>query len=227
MSQLDGICQIRGTLLVPGSGAFDQLWHEWLPNTVAKVTNLFQKVIILPSSYDVSVPVVAQCLALPTVYALAREAKSYAAVKYFGRAALFFDCAVYFQEFEKKRNPSGKRRKYGSQLIAFRTDKGSLLPTYGFIPNPELNEDISLTKNNLDDWIYAIEHVGTVVTDRLHIALAAVLLGKQLIFLDSYNMKLSTYFAYTFRDTFDAAITKCSIEWLIENKYVLPVRAYA
>jgi len=52
----------RGTLLIPGSGAFDRRWHEWLPDTVLAASNNFGRVIILPSSYDVSVPVVGQVL---------------------------------------------------------------------------------------------------------------------------------------------------------------------
>jgi exopolysaccharide biosynthesis predicted pyruvyltransferase EpsI len=98
---------------------------------------------------------------------------------------------------------------------------------HGVAPNPDMNDDISSTKHDLTDWLAAIEQVGSVVTDRLHVAVAAVLLGKRLFYLDPYNKKISTYFAYTFRDSFNEVITNCSLEWLTEKNYLISVEGSA
>jgi len=37
-----------------------------------------------------------------------------------------------------------------------------------------------------------------------------------------YDEKLSTYFKYTFRESFKDRITRCSLPWLMENRYILP-----
>jgi len=210
----------HSTLLIPGSGAFSRLWHEWLPDTVLAAARRFRRVVILPSSYDVSVPIVAQCLSQPNVYAFARETASYRSVRSLGRAALSFDCAVQSHVFDQRAFASRQRVQGSGLLLALREDGGSLLPGLGLLPNRATNQDISLTSATLEDWLGAIAQSGTVVTDRLHVAVAAVLLGKRLLHLDPHSDKISTYFKYTFRDTFDDLTTQCSAEWLLAHDLV-------
>jgi hypothetical protein len=118
----------RGTLLIPGSGAFDRRWHEWLPDAVLAASNNFGRVIILPSSYDVSVPIVARSLSQRNVYPFAREARSYSAIKHLNHAALCFDCATFFNF--KAPAKTGSRADDGkAPLLVLREDAGSLLRT--------------------------------------------------------------------------------------------------
>jgi exopolysaccharide biosynthesis predicted pyruvyltransferase EpsI len=210
----------QGTLLVPGSGALTNTFHEWLPATIIKASHHFHKVIILPSSYDLSVPIVAECLAQPNVYAFARETGSYRLAKNLGRAALSFDSAVYYHEFNKVPESIPVYR-HDTVLSALREDKDSLLYGHGFAHNPAINVDISRAKTNLDEWLETIKCHNTIITDRLHIAVASVLFGKRLIYLDPRNCKISKYFGFTFRDTFNDRVKRCTPEWLYTNEFVI------
>jgi len=210
----------RGTLLVPGSGALTKSYHEWLPATVIEASRRFHKVILLPSSYDVTVPIVAECLSQQNVYAFARETRSYRAVKNTGRVALSFDCAVYYHEFDDVPALLPKK-KQDTVLLALREDKDSLLYSQNLAPNPAINEDISRVKTNLGGWLKTIRRHGTIVTDRLHVAIASVLFGKRLIYLDPRNFKISNYFSFTFRDTFDDRVEHCTTAWLLSNDFVI------
>ena len=211
----------RSTLLIPGNAALTKFWHEWLPATVIEAAGSFHKVIILPSSFDLSEPIVAECLSQHNVYAFARQTRSYRSVKSLGRAALCLDSAIYFHGFNDSPTSTAGPVEDSSLLLALREDKESLLPGQGLAPNPVMNQDISLTKANLDDWIDAITRASTVVTDRLHVAVASVLFAKRLIYLDPDRLKISNYFNYTFRDTFDGLIRRCPVEWLVANKFVV------
>jgi exopolysaccharide biosynthesis predicted pyruvyltransferase EpsI len=211
----------EGSLVIPGSGALTRLWHEWLPDLVLRASRRFRRVVLLPSQYDASVGIVAEALAQPNVYAFAREARSYREVSRFGRAAPAFDPAIYFEHFPAWDGNAPAICETTSRLIAFREDKGSLLGHHGFIPNPELNRDISLKATGLEDFLAAIFSVEMVVTDRLHVAVAAVMSGKRLLFLDPYDQKISTYFSFTFRDEFVERAGPCSLEWLVASGFII------
>lgn len=211
----------QSTLLIPGSGALTKPYHEWLPASVLKASQRFSKVVLLPSSYDVTVPIVAECLTQENVYPLARETGSYRLVKVFGRAALSYDCAVYFHRFDQIRDVSKNSASDTSVLLALREDHDSLLHVEGLIPNPEINEDISRAKTDLNGWIETITRASTIITDRLHVAIATVLFGKKLIYLDPATQKVSRCLDFTFRDTFCDRIERCSPAWLLVNGYAV------
>lgn len=212
----------RSTLLIPGSGAFDRRWHEWLPDIVRAASSHYDKVIILPSSFDPGVPIVADCLDRPNVHAFARERRSYRLIEAFGRAALSFDCALYFPGFKDRGTTAASPIEGGPLLLALREDAGSLLPGEGLQPNRRLNRDISLSARTLDDWLAAVSQAGRVVTDRLHVAVAAVLLGRQLVYVDPYDAKISTYWDYTFEHSFDSLVTRSSLAWLVAREFAVP-----
>ena len=210
----------HSTLLVPGSGAFDRRWHEWLPATVIAASRAFGKIVILPSSFDPRVAVVEECLSLPNVLAFAREEGSYRAIRRYGQAGLSLDCAVYCRAFSPEVQGELPQVDDGL-LLALREDQGSLLPGLGLRPDPRLNRDISLSCASLEEWLAAIAAVGHVVTDRLHVAVAAVLLGRRLTYVDPYDSKISTYWKYTFGDQFDALATQSSTAWLLARGLVV------
>lgn len=213
----------RSTLLIPGSGAFDQRWHEWLPETVCTAARDFEKVVILPSSFDPTVPVVAKCLALHNVHAFAREERSYRRIEGLARASLSFDCAIHFHEFEAGGGAAALPAEDGLLLLALREDEGSLLPAQGLRPDPLVNRDISLCTTRLAEWLDAVSRAARVVTDRLHIAVAAVLLGRRLMYVDPYDAKISTYFSYAFGDAFSHLVTRHSLSWLVHSGFAVPV----
>lgn len=219
--QMDQIRQPQATLLIPGSGAFDRLFHEWLPALVLKASDLFKEVIVFPSGFDREVPIVAECLKKTNVYLFAREPISYSSIKVSGRASLCLDCALFFNQFTVRNVLDVRIEKNDSILLALREDQGSLLAHSGFKPNPTMNRDISLTSPTLDGWVDSIRKASTVVTDRLHVAVAAVLFEKKLIYFETYNKKISTYFSYAFRDHFSDRIRSCSLSWLVNNHFVM------
>jgi len=224
LNDVTGACDPRGTLLVPGSGAFVRFWHEWLPAVVLQPSDAFAKVVILPSSFDRQVRVVADCLSRDNVFAFAREPRSYRAVKHFGRAALAFDCALFFQGYRENASHTEPGRADppapgDTPLLVLRQDQGGLMPLRGLTANAALNEDISVTKPDLQSWLSAIQQASRVVTDRLHVAVAAALLGKTVDYVDPYERKISTYIDYVFRDELNGAVTRRSIDWLLANRF--------
>ena len=209
-----------GTLVIPGSGAFVSIFHEWLPALVISSSKKFTRIVILPSEYETSVPIVQEALSLPNVYSLAREVASYKLIKDFGRSGLALDPALYAFDFQLASNIKHKDKKSMHKLLALRTDAGSLLYDKNFQPNPKLNNDISLTTQHLDDFLQAIESVDIIITDRLHVFVASIMKGKQVHFINPYNEKISRYIRYNFHKNFADQIKQCDLNWLIEEGYV-------
>jgi exopolysaccharide biosynthesis predicted pyruvyltransferase EpsI len=67
-------------------------------------------------------------------------------------------------------------------------------------------------------WMDVIAQSSTVVTDRLHVAVASVLFGERLMYLDPDRLKTSNYFIFTFRDRFNDRVHRCPAAWLIANE---------
>lgn len=220
------VAEVRATaardacLVVPGSGALTAIWHEWLPALVADAAERFARVVILPSQFDPAVPVVAAALSRPNVFAFAREPVSYARIRRFGRAVLAFDPALYALRLP---GPSaaapatiGARRR----LVVFREDPASLLAAHGCRPEPAVNHDIGRHAADLDEFLAAIDAVDEVVTDRLHVAVGAIMSGRRVRYLDPHDRKISTYVAFVFRDEFADRVRPCTVDWLLERGLV-------
>lgn len=200
-------------LLIPGSGAFDERWHEWLPQLVIDASKTFGKVLILPSAFDASVPIVKECLQKKNVYAFAREPASFCAIKSIGNVSLAFDCALYF-DFQRYRKPNA-----AGTLCALREDAGSLIDRSRYAISAS-NNDISLTTRSLDEWLMQIANAAVIITDRLHVAVASIMLQKELVYLDPYNKKISTYLDYIFSKTTPDKVKQVDCQWLLNNKYI-------
>jgi exopolysaccharide biosynthesis predicted pyruvyltransferase EpsI len=208
-----------GTLVIPGSGAFTLRWHEWLPLLVISASKKFTRIVILPSEYETTVPIVQEALSLPNVYSLAREVTSYKLIKDFGRSGLALDPALYAFDFQLVSNIKRKDKKSMRKLLALRTDEGSLYDK-NFQPNSNLNNDISLTTQHLDDFLNVIELFDIIITDRLHVFVASIMKGKQVYFINPCNEKISRYIRYNFHENFADQIKQCDLNWLIEEGYV-------
>lgn len=213
ISNCEQIDTRNACLLISGSGAFDKRWHEWLPQLVIDASKTFERVIILPSQFDISVPIVKECLSIRNVFAFAREPTSYRAIKYTSNASLAFDCALYF-DFEKYMKFTSK-----GLLCVLRDDAGSIINRKNYSISA-INNDISLTTHSLDEWIMYIAQAAIIITDRLHVAVASVMLQKELIYIDPYNKKISTYLDYVFSKSASNEIRKVDINWLLNNEYI-------
>jgi exopolysaccharide biosynthesis predicted pyruvyltransferase EpsI len=214
------------TLVIPGSGALTRLWHEWLPALIQRAAAQYRNVVVLASDYDPDVPEVAEALALPNVWAIARQPLSYAAIRPFGRAVLMPDPALWCRRF----HPSAASPvaatpgddPEGPLLLALRTDRGSCLADLPLRPDPQRNQDLSRLSPDLDAFLDAVDAASHVVTDRLHIAVSAVMLGKRLSWIDPYDRKISSYLAFAFAEPQRRRCTPLAIEDLQDRGWLVP-----
>ncbi len=202
-----------GTLLVQGSGAMNPLWGDWLPRLLIAASVVFDEVVVLPSGVESISPLVRQALDLPNVSVIARDASSFRAVRHTGRAALCMDLAVSCDVFRQPWQPPQR----GSRLVALRSDAGSRLAELGLQPESGENNDISVSAEGLDGWLAAIRASEVVITDRLHVVVASVLLGRETFFIEAYNRKIRNYVDFTFRDEFASHLTEVDGEWLVDS----------
>jgi exopolysaccharide biosynthesis predicted pyruvyltransferase EpsI len=211
---------VSKTLLLRGGGGYDQLFHAYFPALVLRAAPLFRRVVILPASFDPQEGIVKQCLEEPNVFAMAREMQSFRALAPFGRRLAALDCAVYHRRF----TPQAAASTAGTgTLLVLRGDQGSPLVSKSLQPNPVLNDDIGLTARNVDDWLGRIDAVRTIITDRMHVAVAAILLGKKVVMVNPYDNKMPSYRAFTFRDSFAERIEERTVEWLASEGLAVPV----
>jgi exopolysaccharide biosynthesis predicted pyruvyltransferase EpsI len=209
----------ESTLVIPGNAAMTSRWHEWLPARVIAAATHFKKVVILPSEYEPEIDIVHKALSLKNVWAFAREEKSYTRIKQYGRAAIALDPALYAFDFETVNHLERSDEDLGVVLLALRTDAGSLLPINN-LTQVELNNDISLTCGNLDEFLDLIQSHDSVITDRLHVAVASLMLGKTVRYVDPYNQKISRYAKFNFGDEFGKSFQQRDESWLLRRGFV-------
>ena len=162
---LDGVS--GHTALISGGGAWCQPYHEFMPALLPRVEQRFERVIVLPSSFDVSVDCVREKLTHTKALVFARECSSYRQIRKLCNADVTYDCAFFFDFSPYMRRGNG-------HLIAYRTDKESALQEI-----PSDNNDISVTCRSLEEWLWTISGCEAVETDRAHVMIAAALLGKR------------------------------------------------
>jgi len=168
-----------GTLLLCPSGAWCRPYHEWAPRALAVAALRFARVIVLPSSFDVSEDVVRESLERSDATVFAREHESLRNIEGLCHARLAHDCSFFFDYSSYRADGTGV-------LNAFRTD---LEAADGEL-TLEHNDDISLTAGSLDAWLRSIASHAVVRTDRAHVMIAAALLGKPVEFASCSYHKL-------------------------------------
>jgi exopolysaccharide biosynthesis predicted pyruvyltransferase EpsI len=158
--------QISGhTALLAGGGGWCGSYHE-VPRFLEIAEQRFERVVVLPSSFDTSVEAVKRVLAQSNALIFAREEVSYEQVRNLCRAELAHDTAFFFDFTPYRRHGQGT-------LTAFRTDPEARSPSV-----PMGNNDISASCDSLDQWLWMIARHELVLTDRAHVMIAAAMLGK-------------------------------------------------
>lgn len=176
----------NNTLFIDGGGNFVDYYSDVRDFLEVKY-NKYKKIIILPHTINGN----KQKNILPQLknncVIFCREEKSYEFVKkYFtGKLYLWHDCAFY--------NDFSNYKKYGQGVLnTFRQDCESIQTNL-----PDKNIDISRSgwcKKPLNDFLGIISDHNEIRTDRLHIAIAAILLGKKTIISpNSYYKNLAVY----------------------------------
>ena len=128
-------------------------------------------------------PVVRAALERDNVVALSREATSARLIEPLGHGKLLLDCAVHAPEL---RRPLSRPAGGGATLLALRTDAESAI---GADRLPAGNHDLSAGPPSLGPWLAAIRDTGSLVTDRAHVMIAGVLLGRRVDYTDGRYWK--------------------------------------
>lgn len=165
------------TALIAGGGSWCDAYQQ-MPDYLPEVEKRFERVIVLPSSFDVSVIRVKEALASTKALLFAREQESYCQIRELCSAELAYDCAFFFDYRPYQRPGEG-------MLNAFRTDREGLPYLL-----PEDNNDISATCESLDEWLWTIARSAVVQTDRAHVTIAAAMLGKRVRYRSSNYHKV-------------------------------------
>ena len=174
------------TAVVAGGGCWCGPYHDVAAH-LPLIENNFKRVIIMPSSFDVSVPFVRATLAATKALVFARERESFNGIRQLCNANIAYDCAFYFDYRPYLRHGEGC-------LAAFRIDKESVR---GVIP--EGNNDISRSCSSLDEWLWTIARHAEVKTDRAHVMIAAALLGKTVDYRTSSYHKVPAIADYALK----------------------------
>jgi glycosyltransferase involved in cell wall biosynthesis len=195
--ELSGLCEARGhTLLLSGGGAFCRPYHEIMPRALAIGGIRFERVIVLPSSFDPSDDAVRDALNRTRATVFARETESYRRIVSLCDARLAHDCAFYFDFSPWCTSGRGT-------LNAFRTDRESVAGR----PLPVDNDDISVTAPSLERWLEVIARCELARTDRAHVMIAAALMGKRVEFAPSSYHKLQAIADYALSSYHVSALT--------------------
>lgn len=149
----------KGTLIFGGGGAWCNLWNR--EDLIKNLSKYYKHIIVLPSTYEVTTTI-------PNVTFFRRD--QYESKKNMPNTLFCHDMAFYLSNINVK---SGDGKGY-----FFRTDKESS----NKITIPDSNNDISSKGDHLTPiniFIDAISKFNVIYTDRLHVAIGASLLGKE------------------------------------------------
>lgn len=177
------------TALLSGGGAWSRPFHKHLPHLLPELERRFERVIVMPSSFDVSVESVREALGRTKALVFAREYESYRQIRELCHSDIAHDCAFFFDFGPYRRRGEGL-------LIAYRTDRES---ARGEERLPRRNNDISKTCQSLDEWLWTISRHAIVETDRAHVMIAAAMLDKRVEYRASTYHKVPAIAEFSLR----------------------------
>ncbi len=182
---LDGV---RGQVaVIMGGGGWCKA-HSDLPRYLPHIEAQFERVIVFPSSFDITEASVKEALSKSKALFFARERKSYEQIRGLCQADLAHDCALFFD--------FGQYQQTGRGLLtAYRTDAEAV----GH-PLPPGNNDISMTCESLDEFLSTIARYETIETDRAHVMIAAAQLGKRVYYNTSNYHKVPALAKFNLAD---------------------------
>lgn len=182
-------------LFVSGSGAFYTDYCYNIINAIEKRYKKFKKIVILPSTFDLSSQAVRDWASnLPDhVTVFCREQESYNQMREFSKNVFMsIDMAFHFNFQPYKKNNNGT-------LVCFRKDGESSLNTPS-IKEADCSEDLSLgDSEDYKSFLRRIAAYENVHTDRLHVCIAAALLGKNVTLYSNSYFKNKAVFDYSLR----------------------------
>lgn len=177
--------------LIGGGGAWSPAYNEFMPELLTIAEMRFSRVVVLPSTFDVSVPRVRRALERSNAVVFARERVSFEAIRDLCNAQLAHDMAFFYDLSAFGGAGEGVLNAYRSDLEAVRRRR-----------LPEDNTDISAVCSSLDEWLATIERHAEVRTDRAHVMIAAARMGKRVRWSSNNYFKVSAL-AEQFEPEFD------------------------
>ncbi len=178
---------VTGNLaVVSGGGAWCRP-YDGMAQRLPEIEKRFERVVILPSSFDVESRTVSANLSRTKALVFARERTSFKQIRGLCRAELALDCAFFFDYSPYQAKGSGVLR-------SFRTD----IEATGKHPLPPGNNDISATCETLDEWLWTIAQHESIQTDRAHVMIAGIMLGKRVSYRPSNYHKVAAIAEYSF-----------------------------
>ena len=183
--------QFNNTLFIDGGGNFIDYYHD-VRDFLVKKSELYEDIIILPHTIfgEKQIEILNDIHGNLTVFCRERVSANFLQQRLtHGNLYLWHDCAFY-NIFAQTPGGTGVLR-------AFRTDTESLL-----LAQPESNNDLSYdgyAKKPLDGLFETIKRYERVDTDRLHIAIGATLLGKQVRLFPNSYYKNKAVFDYSLK----------------------------
>lgn len=180
-------------LLIDGGGNFVDYYFD-VKDFLIKKPDLYKEIIILPHTIfgEEQIKVLNNITSNLTVFCREKVSLEFLdnrLTRTNSRVYLWHDCAFY-NELSQVSTGNGI-------LNAFRSDKESILVKY-----PELNNDLSYNgyaTKPLDEFIEVLQKYEKVNTDRLHVAIGAALLGKQVQLFPNSYYKNKAVFDYSLK----------------------------
>lgn len=187
IENIDRTESAKNLAVVGGGGGWNRNWDSTV-SFVAKLSTMYNLVVVLPSSYDLNL---VSHLNRSNIYLYTRSDDSLNEVDNFCHDMAFY-CRL----------PEPKEPEIQYPLIAFRRDKERSVRAL----NPDRNWDVSLlgtAKTSYLEFMGLIDRFPAITTDRLHVAIAGAMLGKQVELLDGNYGKNSGVFRASLCRNFD------------------------
>lgn len=176
-------------LLIDGGGNFVDYYSD-IRDFLIKKSNLYKEIVLLPHTIfgDKQIEVLNNLTSEVTIFCREKTSAEFLKSKYTkGNVYLWHDCAFY-NSFSKETTGHGV-------LNVFRSDKESVIDE-----KPGDNEDLSYdgyATKPLDNLINVLKKSAEINTDRLHIAICGVLLGKRVRLYPNSYYKNKAVFEYS------------------------------
>lgn len=180
------------TFVFGGGGAWIELYFNRMIRVIEKALGVFDKVIILPSTYKSHNLLDSFLSRIDNKKIVFFRRDDYISKEAISSSILVPDMALYIDEIF-----IDNEEKYEKGYF-LRGDSESI----NKIQIPENNFDLSSKGNDMTDVNYFFNYLNEykeIYTDRLHVCIAGYLLGKKVYFYDnSYNKNKSLYMTYFF-----------------------------
>jgi len=173
-------------LLIDGGGNLVDYYSD-VREFLIKKPSLYDEIIVLPHTIfgEKQIEVLNNVSSKLTIFCREKISAEFLSDKLTDNEIYLWDDCAFYNQFSLV--PPGK-----GTLNVFRLDKESVLETL-----PEPNMDLSYqgyATKPLDELIDALQRYGQINTDRLHIAICAALLGRQVrLFPNSYYKNKAVY----------------------------------